>query len=180
MSANPYSPTATTLDASAPLAAEGAQLATRGERLLGAIIDTVVLLMFVFPVTFAVGFGLAIAGLGELPDFVFDLIGGVAGMGGFLILHGYLLATRGQTIGKIVMKTQIVDRETNQILPIVPLLIKRYSWVWLVTMIPGIGQLINLVNVLAIFRESRACVHDDVAGTKVVKLTRPIARGPQY
>ena len=44
----------------------------------------------------------------------------------------------------------------------------RYVLVMLVQAIPMIGQLLGLIDALFIFRGDRRCVHDLIAGTKVV------------
>ena len=46
--------------------------------------------------------------------------------------------------------------------------LKRYLPIWLISFVPLIGPLVCLGNVLCIFRDSHACAHDDVAGSKVV------------
>jgi hypothetical protein len=37
-----------------------------------------------------------------------------------------------------------------------------------IAMIPYVGNVIALIDVLMIFRTSRKCLHDDIAGTKVI------------
>ena len=44
----------------------------------------------------------------------------------YLSINGYLLATRGQSIGKMIMKIAIVDRTTYEIKPLTSLLLLRY------------------------------------------------------
>ncbi len=76
-----------------------------------------------------------------------------------------LLATHGQTIGKRLFKSRIVrdddDRNggpaTNVLLRTV---VAEFLWV-----IPGYVAVDNLF----IFRRSRRCVHDYIAGTKVIR-----------
>jgi uncharacterized RDD family membrane protein YckC len=87
----------------------------------------------------------------------------------FLVLHGYLLATRGQTIGKYLLGMQIVSAD-GRLVPFWRLIALRYLPFWVVTAAPRIGWILSLANALAIFRESRKCFHDDIAGTKVIQL----------
>ena len=87
---------------------------------------------------------------------------------GFLAVNAYLLATRGQTVGKIVMKTRIVDYRSGNLVPIVPLFLKRYLLVWLLVQIPFFGGIFNFINTMSIFRAPKRCIHDEIAGTKVV------------
>ena len=89
------------------------------------------------------------------------------GLVAFLILHGYLLYTRGQTIGKVVVKTKIVDLDGN--LPnFGNIFVLRYLILVLVAQIPVIGNIIAIVNALFIFGRERRCLHDYIAGTRVV------------
>jgi len=90
-------------------------------------------------------------------------------MGAFAALHGYLLATRGQTIGKVIMKTKIVN-EAGNLLPFNELFLKRYVIIMVISMIPFVGSLIGIVDALCVFRGNRKCLHDDFAGTKVIKI----------
>ena len=86
----------------------------------------------------------------------------------FIAVHGYWLKKNGQTIGKKILGIRIADLEGN-----VPrfgrLVALRYLPISLVTLIPGLGQLLPLVDVLFIFRSDRRCVHDLIAGTKVLR-----------
>ena len=67
------------------------------------------------------------------------------------------------------MKTQIVS-DSGQPLNFGELYLKRYLVIQLLAILPFIGGLIGLIDTLLIFRSSRKCLHDDIAGTKVIKL----------
>ena len=91
----------------------------------------------------------------------------VAAWASFLILNGYLLFNRGQTIGKVIMSTKIVDLSGNT--PnLGKLLVLRYLVPGIVTQIPIIGGLASLANALFIFGKERRCLHDYIAGTRVI------------
>jgi len=85
----------------------------------------------------------------------------------FLIIHGYLIATRGQTIGKALLKIRIVrsDGSPASFARIVGL---RYLTTSVLASIPVVGTIYGLVDVLMIFRASRRCLHDHIADTIVV------------
>lgn len=92
----------------------------------------------------------------------------VISFGIYLLLHGFLLATRGQTIGKLVLGIRIVDIDTNQVIPLVKQLLLRDLLIRVLVGIPFIGGIIGLVDSLLIFRWDRRCLHDHLANTKVI------------
>jgi uncharacterized RDD family membrane protein YckC len=143
-----------------------ADLASRWARLGGALIDGLIAMVICVPIMFATGVlqqafrGQAMS-LGQQAAFF------VVGFLVFLILNGYLLLKRGQTIGKVVVKTRIVDL-TGNIPDFGKLLVLRYLVLGLVSQIPIIGGLGGLVNALWIFGKERRCLHDYIAGTRVI------------
>lgn len=86
----------------------------------------------------------------------------------YMLLHGYLLATRGQSIGKMLLRVRIVDYDTGALLPLSKLVGLRLVPVWIVSLIPYVGGILSLIDVLFIFGSERRCVHDLIAGTRVV------------
>ena len=95
-------------------------------------------------------------------------VGGIAYLVIFMVINGYLLVTKGQTLGKLALGIRIVDAGSNGAATAVKILGLRYVLVMLVGAIPIIGGLLGLIDFLFIFREDRRCVHDLLAGTKVV------------
>lgn len=91
----------------------------------------------------------------------------ILGIGIFLAINGYFLAKQGQTIGKIAVKTRIVDLNGN-ICPFAKMFVLRYVVLWAIHTIPIIGNIVGLVDVLFIFGKEKRCIHDYIAGTKVV------------
>ncbi|TWU66491.1 MULTISPECIES: RDD family protein [Crateriforma] len=170
---NPYAPTAETMSADPfTTVPQSTELATLGERFLGALIDGVIQLVLIIPFSFGIGFAFAAAVGAEgvqTYQYAIEAAGALVGVGIFLALNGYLLASKGKTIGKVVMKTTIVHRDTEQLLPFWPLIGKRYAWLWACSLIPIVGGIIPLIDALLIFRSNRACLHDDIAKTKVIK-----------
>jgi uncharacterized RDD family membrane protein YckC len=143
------------------------QLAGRGARFGGSLIDGLLMLGVFWLVGLVTpwspfeaaakgGFG---AGL---------LINGVLGIVVFAIIHGYLLATRGQTLGKLLLGLRIV-RSDGQRASLARLLGLRYGIGWLINGMAFIGPLYSLVDCLLIFRASHKCLHDNIADTIVVK-----------
>lgn len=160
-SENPYAPPDSDVTVSDPV-----DLASRGARLGGAIIDTIIAMTIIFPAMIVSGYWeRAMAGDSAAADAV---LLGVLGMVGFLVLNGYLLAKHGQTIGKRLVKTRIVSFADDQILSFGKVIGLRYVPVWVASQIPGIGAILGLVDTLFIFRKDRRCIHDLIAGTRVV------------
>lgn len=121
----------------------------------------------IWPTMYFTGmFDNAIAGVQSYDEI---MLGALMGFAVFLVLNGYLLATRGQTIGKVAAQTRIVSMEDRKILPLWKLISLRVLPVSLVSIIPAVGSLATLIDILFIFRGDRRCVHDHIAGTIVIK-----------
>jgi len=158
---NPYVPPATSLE-------KQTNLADRGTRFLASIIDGLIGMAVTFPLMFFTGYlQRAVQQQVTMGEIVLYTI---AGFGIFLLIHGYLLATRGQTVGKYVVGIQIVDYPMGNLLSFGKLLGLRVLPVQLLAVVPFIGGLLVLVDVLFIFTEERRCLHDLIANTKVVKV----------
>ncbi|WP_333917578.1 RDD family protein [Vibrio crassostreae] len=90
----------------------------------------------------------------------------------FLLLNGYLLHKKGQTIGKNIMEIAIVDMDGKQ-LGLFEIMIKRILPMNIFVYIPVIGQFIALLNYLFALRKNRRCLHDLIAGSQVVSVAVP-------
>ncbi|PTQ06485.1 RDD family protein [Vibrio sp. ZF 223] len=88
----------------------------------------------------------------------------------FLLVHGYLLNKKGQTIGKHLMEIAIVDMEGKPI-GLYKIVGKRMIPMIPFTIIPITGHLISMLDSLFIFRKNRRCLHDLIAGTQVVSVS---------
>jgi uncharacterized RDD family membrane protein YckC len=158
-------PTAEVADVSA---SGQAQLAGRGARLAGAIIDGVILLGLWWVVGLVTPWNIfspkmAEAGMAALLGM--QLLGLLL----FAIVNGYLLMTRGQTVGKMLLGMRIVRPDGSAASPgrIIGL---RYAVGWLLSAVPVVGMVYALVDCLLIFRADRRCLHDLIADTIVVKV----------
>lgn len=163
--ANRFAPPAAHVD---DIAASGSRaLAGRGARLLAVIIDGLLGGAVFWIISLATPFNV----------FRPDVSAGMALLLGetlivgfliFLVLNGYLLHTRGQTIGKLAMKIRVV-RSDGSAASLLRLAGLRYLVNNVLTLIPLVGWLYGLVDALMIFRDSRKCLHDNIADTIVVK-----------
>lgn len=158
---NPYAPPESDV-----AVAESGELASLGLRLGGAIIDGIISFAILFPLLYFFGFWqTAMAGEESLVQLVVIALMGIVV---FLVVHGWLLARHGQTVGKRLVGTRIVSVGDEKILSFGRVITLRYLPVWVVSQLPVIGSILALIDVLFIFRRDRRCVHDLIAGTKVI------------
>lgn len=142
-------------------------LAGRGTRLGAAIIDVLIALL---------AFGV-LALVSPINIFVPNSTGNVLvvlvqnlvlGFLLFLVVHGYLLATQGQTVGKALLKIRIV-RSNGSRATFGRIVGARYLPTSVLSAIPVVGMFYGLVDALFIFTKARRCLHDLIADTIVVK-----------
>ena len=158
---NPYAAPEADVTVDEPL-----NLASRGARLGGAFVDFLIAMAVIWPTMYFIGyFEKAMEGTVGLAD---EIAMNAMGFVTFLVVNGYLLATRGQTVGKLAAGTRIVSITDNKILPFHKIILLRYLPLWVVAYVPLIGPIIGLINPLFIFREDRRCLHDHIAGTRVI------------
>ena len=149
----------------------GPELAGRGRRLGAYIIDTIIAGIVLVAVAYFNPGPLGVTMLDIMRDPMtqqMSTAGSIAFVIIFMAINSYLLVTKGQTLGKMALGIRIVDAASNGAATAVKLLGLRYVLVMLVAVIPFIGGLLGLIDFLFIFREDRRCVHDLIAGTKVV------------
>lgn len=160
---NPYqSPQAVVSDM-----AMGPELAGRGARLGAALLDGLIALVVVGPIMFFGGY-FAAAMSGEQIGVATQLGWGVLGIALFFAIQYYPLKQSGQTWGKKIVGVRIVDLSGAQ--PGIGVLLgRRYLFSNGISLVPFLGGVLSLVNVLFIFRADKRCLHDLVAGTQVVR-----------
>jgi uncharacterized RDD family membrane protein YckC len=143
------------------------ELADRGVRLGAAIIDNIILGLVISPYAMTTDYWTrAMQGQVEMSDLLqLSLVSLLA----FLALHGYLLHKSGQTIGKRLLGIRIVSAADGQLVSLGKLFGLRYVPIQIGSVIPVIGNILPIVDAVFIFREDRRCLHDFIAGTKVVK-----------
>jgi uncharacterized RDD family membrane protein YckC len=159
---NPYSaPQSVVADEPSPL-----RLGGRGERLGAAIIDGLIVLVILLPLMFVGGYFSGIM-KGVQPSFGMRAFWALIGFVLFVLVQSYPLSTKGQTWGKKALKLKIVNLDGS--LPdFLRLIGLRYGIGQAITLIPFVGTLYALVDSLFIFREDKRCIHDHIAGTRVV------------
>jgi len=136
--------------------------ATRMDRLIAAIVDAVIILLVSLTVSWY--FDLDESQLTSFVDIAKSFTIGIITT---LVVQGYLMHKRGQTIGKYLINMRMETLDGSQAsfarifgLRVLPMTICAY--------VPVVGIFIaGLVNVLLIFGKERRCLHDYIAGTKV-------------
>ncbi len=171
---NPYA--APTSLPGPPVPTSDNDLADRGARFGAAFLDGLLIGAITLPVQLLTGFFFRsqtqdATTVEQLLMILFNVLV-------ILLLNGYLLFKRGQTIGKMALGIQIVDYRTGRLLPPLRVYVYRYLWLTplgiLAAVIPGlvddlILNVVVLVDIIMIFGRERRCLHDYIAGSKVVK-----------
>jgi len=159
---NPYSAPQSRLDAE-PISeiVQGG----RGERLGAAIIDGLIVAAVFWGLMFVLGGTkyLNMVGTGDISILQWMLGTMLAGFGVFIAIQGYPLAATGQTWGKKMLNLRIVDMQGYK-----PEFVKLIAMRYLLGRVLGLIPLYGIIDVLFIFGEDRRCVHDYIAGTRVV------------
>ncbi len=160
-------------------------LASPWLRLAAAIIDGVIL----FPINYVLGRILlkqpSVSEMFEagkkgqeavdalMPGKGMMLVGQIIGLAVFLGVN-FVFLKKGQTIGKMLLKLQIQNRNDGSLLPLQDLIVKRilpvYGVAALSNSLHWVIGLVLIVDALMIFRAGRNTLHDDLANTKVVQL----------
>jgi len=146
--------------------------ATRGARLGAALIDGLISILIIFPVQFWAG---VYDGFPNLQPQAFPrpLLWSLAGIAVWLAVHGVFLIKSAQTIGKKALGIQIVMVHDGRPAPFERLVLWRFMPTMLVAQIPVVGPILSCADILFIFRKDRRCLHDHIAGTRVIALGPP-------
>jgi uncharacterized RDD family membrane protein YckC len=147
-------------------------LAERGTRLGAVMIDGLLMLAAALPAGAVLGF-MVYASRGSMSGDDAELM--VYGLMAVMVLmvlafigyQWYLVATTGQSLAKRWMGIKIVRLDGSPVGFVHGVILR----VWVVSAlgyIPFAGGLIGLVNALMIFGEERRCLHDHIAGTRVI------------
>jgi len=155
-------------------AVQGTELAERGERLYARVLDDVIALGVFIP-GLVVALGVTVGTEASSDDLFFLPVPLVWALGvglvaffGVTFYQWYLIATRGQTIGKRVYKLRVVTTDGRPVGFVDGVLLRE--WVMgALTAIPLLGYALWVVDPLMIFGAERRCLHDVIASTKVIR-----------
>jgi uncharacterized RDD family membrane protein YckC len=155
-----------------------AELATLGQRFGAAAIDGVLKTLCWLPTSLAVWrvLGDQIRS-GQQPSPA-ELLGAMEGvvsnslpfLAVLAVVQGVLIARRSQSIGKALLGIRIVRFSDLQPAGFLRGFGLRGAVPWFIEQIPLLGGLFWMVDVGFIFGAERRCLHDLIAGTKVVKI----------
>lgn len=146
--------------------AEQNVLASRWKRLWASLLDGLIMTIITLPVMYFTG-GVQALVQGAKPATAYSIMMGIFGLIVFILLNGKLLINNGQTIGKKILGIKITTLNGN--LPkLKEHLLKRYAVFFIPGQIPFVGQIFAIINVLFVFGKQKRCIHDLVAGTRVV------------
>jgi uncharacterized RDD family membrane protein YckC len=164
---NPYAPPKA--DLTEPIMVpRDSELARRSTRFVAAFVDGLIGLAISIPMMIKLGIWDSISRQ-QTPPLGLTILAAILGFLAFVLVHGYLLKTNGQTVGKWLTKIRIADLD-GHVPSFATLILRRYLPISLVAQIPLVGSYLPLIDCLFIFREDRRCVHDLIAHTKVVTI----------
>ncbi len=154
------------------------ELASRGERLAAYLIEVALALPFGL-VSGVLGYRLGLAQARQLPlapSLVFALALSAVCLTALMIVQMYWLATTGQTLGKRWMKIRIVRLDGTAAGFVRAVLWRGFlNGAVYLTLLLVAGRWLAypylLADVLFIFGAQKSCIHDLIAGTKVVRVT---------
>ncbi len=160
---NPYRPP----NADLVEATKSTDRAGRGARLAASLIDAVFGMVIAVP---AIWYSGILEGFPNIrpPGAAMRFGAGVFGLASATAIHGWFVATRGQTVGKLLVGLRMVRSDGSR-LSLGRWLGLRMIPVVLVGQIPVIGNILVTLDALFIFRSDRRCLHDHLADTIVVK-----------
>ncbi|MCG7499219.1 RDD family protein [Vibrio sp. Of7-15] len=145
------------------------QLASRWSRLSAALIDMIISLIFLLPLIYFTG---GFDGFFQNPPVAmplsYQILLSILSIGLYCAINWSLLAKKGQTVGKNVMDMRIVNLDGTQPSR-TDILVKRYAPYVLIPYIPFIGTIVSFIGIAMIFGKQKRCLHERIAGTKVIK-----------
>jgi uncharacterized RDD family membrane protein YckC len=137
--------------------ASNAFLASRGARFVTRLVDNVLFGATLVPIAAAVFI--------EHASSVWLVTGVIPFL--FTVYQCYLVATTGQSVAKKWFGLRVVRLDGSPV-DFVSGVVLREWVVFGVGLVPGIGMLFRFADSVMIFGEERRCLHDQIAGTKVI------------
>jgi uncharacterized RDD family membrane protein YckC len=130
------------------------------------IVDGVVALVIGIPLSVYTGLYDGIVNGEAVPENA-ELDNILVGWVWFFVVNSYWLIKRGQTVGTRLLGIRISDFRTDAV-PSVWRLLVRIAVAAVADLLGPMGNLFALVDILFIFGKNRRCIHDLIAGTRMV------------
>lgn len=156
---NPYAPPTASVNLT-PNAGDDQNfvVASRGARFFGAVLDTLVMMVLISPAVFLSDFARDTSQF-----YLYALVPWLI----YVAVQWTLIATSGQSIGKKLVGTKIVKLDGSDCGFVHGVILR--SWIMTaLNAIPVLGNLIALFDALWIFGHESRCLHDLIAGTRVI------------
>jgi uncharacterized RDD family membrane protein YckC len=164
-SENRFAPPSTTVADVAP-DTSGRQLATRSRRLGAILLDGLINSVVYFPLLYL--FGRSAFAPPPNAGMSYLYLNMLVGLITALLINGWLLVDRGQTVGKMLLGIRIVRPDGSKVG--VGRIALRYLVANVAPVTPIVGGIFGLVDALMIFRKSIRCLHDQIADTIVIRI----------
>jgi uncharacterized RDD family membrane protein YckC len=147
-----------------------------GSRFLAAMIDGLLTILSGVPGAFLVLLDPAVWERADEPG-VFGILGSLVLLGGLFVqavLQWFLIATRGQSIGKIVTKIHIRKQDGSPVDFVSGVVLRAWAMAGIIAVVNLVtcgflGWVVNVVDAAFIFGDDRRCLHDQIAGTDVLE-----------
>jgi uncharacterized RDD family membrane protein YckC len=163
---NPYRPPIAT-PVCGPDEPRAQVLATPHSRMLAVVLDETVLAVVLVALLWQLGM---LDTIERIFEDDLDAAMTTAGLGILVWLAIQLpFLWRGQTLGKRIIGLRMVDHATGEPAALGRLLLLRYLPFMIAGCVPLVGRIILLTDLTMLSRRSRRCLHDLLAGTKVVE-----------
>lgn len=150
-------------------AVESPILASRWRRFIGSMIDSFITLMILIVLLLLLngdrGAGFSISGNSE--GYMQHFVRSLMAVSLYFAVNSWLLVSRGQTIGKLILRMRIVKVDNSAPNP-VELMMMRYVICSFFSLIPIVGGIFYFLDAIFIYGNDRRCIHDHFAGTKVI------------
>jgi uncharacterized RDD family membrane protein YckC len=145
---------------------EAFELAGRGARFAAVMIDGIISSAILFPAMYLAGTWGRLTTLQI--SMLETMLWAVGGLVLYVLLHGRLLRLHGQTLGKRMVGIQAVSVVNGDVIPLQKMVVTRILPVHVLANLPPPLNYLTLIDALMIFRKDRRCLHDMLAGTRVV------------
>jgi uncharacterized RDD family membrane protein YckC len=145
---------------------EEVRIALPADRIMAGLVDGLILMLSLLPLWFC----LILHHSGAMPNgaamrwaFLLPAAAAIS----CLVVQAWMQAVRGQSIGKSLLRLRVVPFTSDDEAPgFVAGVIVRWLLMWLLYLLPVVA----LVDFFFLFRDDRRCLHDHLAGTRVIDM----------